>query len=117
MADTARAEDHQCGIRLVELLEAHAEASLAKSPTNARYSERVLRNAAALRVLLSSNEGEVLGVVGTWFSDFRPIAEEVFGEPIGDDAGMELPNLYGDYADTTIPGIQGRIGRISLDEI
>lgn len=102
---------------LVSLLEVHAETSAAQSSTNNQYADRVRRNAVLLQELLSGNRDELQGVVSTWFTDFKPIAEIVFGEPIDSNSSMELHHLYGDYVDTTIAGIQGRVGKISLDEV
>jgi len=101
----------------VSMLEAHAQASLEASETNSLYSERVLRNAEAVRELLKSKVGEVPSVVGTWFESFKPIAETVFGVDITDGTGMELPVLFGDYSLTVFPGIYGRVRRVLLDEI
>ncbi len=101
----------------INMLEAHAQASLEASLTNKFYSERVLRNAEAVARLMASRTGETLSVVTTWFDSFKPIAETTFGTEIAEEAGMELPLIFGDYSPTVFSGIHGRVRMVSLDEI
>lgn len=102
---------------IVDMLEAHARASLEISQTNELYAKQVLQRAEAVRQLLNDRVGEVQGVVGTWFDGFKPIAETIFGTTIPENTAMELPITFGNYSPTVVAGIYGRVRRISLDEI
>ena len=102
---------------LVELLEYHAQKSLDASPTNALYAARVRLNATRVSELLASRTGEVSSVVSTWRADFKPIAEAVFGLALELRETDELQISHSEFTQTTMDGIDGRVTRISDDEI
>jgi len=101
---------------ILDMLTLHAEDVLRQSHTNRFYAARVLRNVEEVRDVFTDGIGEVDGVVTTWFTSFKPIAEAVFGVVLGGEP-MAVPEQFKDYSPTVFPDVYGRVRRVSLDEI
>ncbi len=104
-------------INLIDLLEAHAVETLETSPTNALYADRVRQSAVRVGELLTTRTGELISVVSTWRSGFKPIAEAVFGISLELWETDTLQVTHAEFLPTVIDGILGRVNRLSDDEI
>lgn len=101
---------------VLSMMREHANAMLNASPTNGPYAQNVLDRTDIVEAMLAYSEGKVEGVVSTWFREFKPIAETLFGVTIAEGGAMSLSDTFKEYSPTLLPGIYGRIRRVSLDE-
>ena len=100
---------------LIVLFETHAERVVERSDTSMMYAMELSRKVQVLREhIADGTEASVQGIVSTWWEEFKPIGEAVFGTVLSEQP-REWIDEYGEYTPTTTEFMLGRIRGVSLD--